>query len=217
MNDYPPFPMMLFVSAISYAAIKHDGQKRKNSKRDPYITHPISVALYLMAVGIKDFVVLSAAVLHDVVEDTGATIEDVRALFGDDIARIVAEVTDDRSLSQVARKKAQLAHAKTLSKEAALVKLADAYDNLKSLCDDPPVGWSPEKVQGYMAWKMAIVAELAGTDAALEEKLQAVFQSSFRRGDQVFPAVPATPSLGEQLEAYYSLCEREEANKKSAN
>lgn len=149
------------IYAISYAAEKHDGFHRKNSKKQPYITHPLSVLNFVVASGVSDPDVLCAAVLHDVVEDTSATIKDIRAHFGEKVASIVAEVTDDRTLSQLERKKAQLEHTKTLSREAAHVKLADALDNLSSLCVDPPMGWSVEKIQGCAAASANALGRLA--------------------------------------------------------
>lgn len=84
--------------AIQYATKMHSGQKRKNSKHDDYIVHPIEVMYILFDHSITDEITLIVAVLHDVVEDTPATLEDIAKLFGSDVATIVDEVTDDKDL-----------------------------------------------------------------------------------------------------------------------
>lgn len=140
------FELFALLSAIAYATEMHDGQHRKNRAQKLYVTHPISVAQRLITAGITDLHVLQAAVLHDVVEDTSGTLDDIHERFGGRVARIVAGVTDDKSLPAVARKKAQIEHAETMSAEAKLVKLADKLDNVSSLRDDPPTKWSLERI-----------------------------------------------------------------------
>lgn len=202
------------VAAISYAADKHNGACRKNSKKQAVITHPLGALSVLLQVGVSDPKVLGATALHDVPEDTNVPVEEIRAKFGDEIASIVAEVTDDRTKSQVERKQEQLAHASKLSEPAVLVKMADMYDNLSSMAEDPPMGWTVEEIQGYMAWKSAIVAQMVGANEKLKDLLQLLFDSSIMRDGKVFPCVPKTPSLEQQLENYFALLAAKEEKKK---
>ncbi len=149
----------ILVKAAYLAAVAHKNQKRK-SDESPYINHPLGVAAILAGVGIDDVSTLAAAMLHDVVEDTDVTIEQVLDTFGEKIASIVAEVTDDKSLSKVERKRGQIAHAPYLSKEAKLVKLADKLYNFRDLQRMPPKGWDANRVIGYFAWGLTIVRSI---------------------------------------------------------
>ena len=81
---------------------------------------------------------LCAALLHDTVEDTDTTQAELEAKFGTEIASIVAEVTDDKSLPKAERKRAQIEHAAHISKKAKLVKLADKICNLRDVAHSPP-------------------------------------------------------------------------------
>ena len=115
----------LFVKALSFAAHKHKGHERKDEAKSPYINHPIGLVEVLVNVGGNtDINTLCAALLHDTVEDTETTPEELKENFGAEICDIVMEVTDDKSLSKEAKKQAQIDHAKHLSKKARAVKLA---------------------------------------------------------------------------------------------
>jgi len=190
---------------IEYAVEKHGLQQRKNSAKKPYMTHPLSVAQHLIRAEITDLNVLRAAILHDVPEDTKGTLAEIEAKFGAQVAGIVAEVTDDKSLPAVERKQAQIEHAKTASYEAKLVKLADKLDNLLSLQHDQPTTWSLERVQGYMVWSQAVVASCAGTCPNLEGPLRAIFRGDIVYKGSTYPAIPSSPSHEEQLQNYYAL------------
>src|ERR1044071_7377984 len=97
------------LKACDFAARKHVSQRRKNADKDPYINHPIGVAWILINEGhVTDPVTLQAALLHDTVEDTDTTIEEIVAEFGTDVGHVVAEVTDDKSLPKEERKKKQI-------------------------------------------------------------------------------------------------------------
>ena len=120
----------MFVRAASFAAYKHRNQRRKNSAAEPYINHPLSVAARLSSAGVTDAVALVGAVLHDTVEDTDTTLEEVRTLFGDAVAQVVAEVTDNKQLPKAERKRLQVERAHQKSPQAKLIKLGDKLDNL---------------------------------------------------------------------------------------
>ena len=129
----------LLLKALHFAADKHRDQRRKGAGAIPYINHPIAVAHTLSDVGgITDATTLAAAILHDTVEDTDATPEELEREFGAGVAGIVAEVTDDAALTRAARKQAQIDHAPRLSKPAMLVKLADKLCNVTDILERPP-------------------------------------------------------------------------------
>src|SRR5215216_3011423 len=118
--------LALLLKALAFAAHKHRDQRRKDAEASPYINHPIALADVLVNEGgVTDIDVLCAALLHDTVEDTATTHEELVDVFGSRIARVVAEVTDDKNLAKADRKRLQIEHAATLSAEAKLVKLAD--------------------------------------------------------------------------------------------
>mmetsp|Transcript_4020 Transcript_4020/g.11234 ORF Transcript_4020/g.11234 Transcript_4020/m.11234 type:complete len:200 (-) Transcript_4020:40-639(-) len=159
------------LKAVHFAAEKHRDQRRKGDD-SPYINHPIGVAEYVRTVGgVSDVNVLVAAVLHDTVEDTDTTLEEVAERFGDAIAKIVQEVTDDKNLSKYERKQGQIDHAGSISKEAKTVKLADKLYNLTDLLRVPPKGWSEERILGYFAWASAVIDQMRQVNPGLESEV----------------------------------------------
>lgn len=154
--------------AMQYSTEKHQFQTRKNSLKTPYIGHPVRVANRLVDAGIKDQNVIVAALLHDTVEDTDATLKEIEDIFGREVAKIVDEVTDDKSLPKHVRKQLQIEHASHISYEAKLVKLADKLDNLQDLLTLTPDGWTRERVGQYFDWAEKVVDGLRGTDTTLE-------------------------------------------------
>jgi len=145
MSALPHTQISLFVRAVHFAADKHRDQRRKDTKASPYINHPIALAQVLSEeAGITDINVLCAAILHDTIEDTHTTVNELQEHFGHSITDIVLEVTDDKSFPKEQRKKLQIEHASHKSPEARLVKLADKICNLRDLLASPPSGWSLE-------------------------------------------------------------------------
>jgi guanosine-3',5'-bis(diphosphate) 3'-pyrophosphohydrolase len=128
--------------------------------------------------GVTDLDVLRAAVLHDVVEDTATSPAELREAFGERVAAIVAEVTDDKSLPKDARKQLQIEHAPQLSSGAKLVKLADKICNVRDVATAPPAAWSTERRLAYLDWSTRVVAGCRGANARLE----AHFDELVRRG-----------------------------------
>lgn len=96
--------MQRVIKAYNFAAQKHTNQRRKNVEASPYINHPIEVADLLAQAGVKDKKVIIAGILHDTVEDTDTTYQDLVEEFGEKIADFVMECTDDKSLPKVERK-----------------------------------------------------------------------------------------------------------------
>src|SRR5260221_4580419 len=111
--------LALLLKALAFAAHKHRDQRRKDAQASPYINHPIALADVLVNEGgVTDFEVLCAALLHDTVEDTATTHEELVDAFGSRIARIVAGVTDDQDLPKQGRKPLQIQHKPRHSPEA---------------------------------------------------------------------------------------------------
>lgn len=155
--------------ALAFAAHKHRDQRRKDAAASPYINHPIALANVLSNEGgIDDERVLVAAVLHDTIEDTETTEQELIREFGQEVASIVMEVTDDKSLPKAERKRLQIEHAASISRRAKLVKLADKICNLRDVTHSPPADWPLLRRQEYFDWAKAVVDGLRGVHPALE-------------------------------------------------
>lgn len=195
-----------FVQASSFAAQKHRDQRRKNSTAAPYINHPLSVAARISKAGVTNEIALVGAVLHDTVEDTDTTIEEIQSLFGDCVAKVVAEVTDNKHLPKAERKRLQVERAHLRSYEAKLIKLSDKIDNLLSLLDDPPLGWDVKRIQGYFVWSKFVVEGLKGTNGNLEKQIDDLFRGTFVDPSDCSKrceCIPTDVDLGVFLEKYY--------------
>jgi guanosine-3',5'-bis(diphosphate) 3'-pyrophosphohydrolase len=196
----------LYEQALAFATRYHEGQVRKNALAEPYITHPVGVAQLLMEAGITDEIVLAAALLHDTVEDTAATDALVRAEFGDEVADVVAEVTDDKSLPKEVRKCLQVVNAHHKSWRAALVKAADKLHNLRDMVDSPPRGWSIGRIRGYWVWAKRVVDVLKIDNAWLVAELNELFATATIEtveGDSS-SRVPIIPQTTEEQQVLYT-------------
>ncbi len=155
--------------AIIFATKKHQGQVRKGAKHLPYITHPLAVAQLIVGIGkVNDRDTLTAAILHDTIEDTITTPEEISKLFGEEVLSIVLEVSDNKSLPREVRKKLQVEHAPQLSYPARLIKWGDKIDNCRDILNDPPEDWSLKRLQNYIQWGFDVLAKIRGTNAPLE-------------------------------------------------
>jgi len=134
------------LKAMAFAAWKHRDQRRKDADASPYINHPIALAEVLWHEGgVLDPVIIAAALLHDTVEDTETTPEEITGAFGKSVAAVVEEVTDVKFLSKHARKELQVARARRASVRAKQVKLADKICNLRDILASPrKIGRSSE-------------------------------------------------------------------------
>ncbi len=169
MSENGGLPLIL--KALEFASLKHRDQRRKDKDNSPYINHPIALASVLCHEGgITEDIVLAAAILHDTLEDTETTPEELRAAFGQKIASIVEEVTDDKTLPKADRKRLQIEHAPAISREAKLVKLADKICNVRDVADHPPAKWDLVRRREYFDWAKAVVDGLQGTHPALERR-----------------------------------------------
>lgn len=166
-----------YTQCVNFAAIKHRDQRRSDREKTPYINHPIGVAYILTNEGdVTDLDVLMAAILHDTVEDTDTSFDEIEEHFGTTIKNIVMEVTDDKSLPKQERKRLQIEHALTSSPQAKLVKLADKLYNLRDLQRCTPSGWGSSRVSEYFVWAKKVIDNLRGTNSKLESLLDDVFR-----------------------------------------
>jgi GTP diphosphokinase / guanosine-3',5'-bis(diphosphate) 3'-diphosphatase len=155
--------------AASFAAEKHRDQTRKDAHRSPYINHPLEVASYLADVGaVTDEAVLIAALLHDTIEDTDTTAEEIRAEFGPRVADLVLACSDDKALPKAERKRLQIAKARDTCDDAKLVKIADKVCNLRDILGSPPLGWSIERRLAYFEWSHEVLSRMTGVNPAMD-------------------------------------------------
>jgi len=167
----------LVLRAIEFAAWKHRDQRRKDERASPYINHPIAVAEVLSRDGgVRNSEVLAAALLHDTLEDTETTSTELRRAFGPKIARIVQEVTDDKSLPKERRKELQIEHAAHISRGAKLVKLADKICNLSDILASPPKDWPLGRKREYFDWSKRVINQVRGTNVALERRFDRLYR-----------------------------------------
>jgi len=161
----------LVVRALSFAAECHRTQTRKD-RETPYINHPITLMQVLVEIGnVTDPVVLSAAVLHDVVEDCEISHGELVERFGSHVTTVVLEVTNAKNQSRDEMRAQQVEEAARLSLHARCVKLADKICNLNDLIDAPPAGWDDSRKASYFDWTEQVAMGLRGTNAALEAEL----------------------------------------------
>ena len=179
-----PDPQALLLEAVAFAADKHRTQRRKDAEASPYINHPIALASLLKREGVDDVAVLCAALLHDTIEDTKTTADELRVHFGEVITSVVLEVTDDKNLEKAERKERQVTHAHALSGRAKLVKLADKICNVYDMVAAPPAKWTLERKREYLEWAKDVVDNLRGTHAGLE----AVFDDVHAKGVRALAA-----------------------------
>lgn len=179
MNDQE---FTTFITALEFAAEKHRFQRRKDEKESAYITHPIQLVEQLWNIGeVRDSSVLTAALMHDVIEDTSTEDAEIAAKFGQKILGIVKEVSDDKTLPKLIRKALQVEHASSLSFEAKLVKLADKICNVRDirLNTPSPAKWPHDRKVKYIEWCKQVVDRMRGTNPLLEAAFDAEFAASY--------------------------------------
>lgn len=165
----------LIIRAAHFAADKHRDQRRKGVRNTPYINHPLEVAERLHRVaGIDDPEVLAAAVLHDTIEDTETTRAELAKLFGNRIAAIVAELSDDKGLTWQERKRFEIDHAQHLSDTGKLIKLSDKTSNVADTASNPPGEWTLSRRRDYLEFARLVAAGCRGICPALDAEFDRV-------------------------------------------
>jgi (p)ppGpp synthase/HD superfamily hydrolase len=161
--------VLLVARAFDFAARRHVAQRRKGEAAEPYVNHLAEVAALLAeATDGKDAALVAAGLLHDTIEDQGVTQAELEDAFGATVAKLVAEVTDDKELDWEERKRLQVALAPTKSKRARLIKLADKTSNLRSIARDAPETWSTKRQHDYVEWATKVIAGCRGSNPRLE-------------------------------------------------
>ena len=172
------------LQAARFASIKHASQKRKGAAAEPYLNHLIEVAgLVASAIAEPDTNLIAAALLHDTIEDTATSREELAEAFGADVAELVAEVTDDKSLPNAVRKQLQIEHAPRLSPRAQTLKIADKISNLRSVLLTPPVGWDLRRKQEYFEWGKRVVDACPAPNPLLKEEFERVYRKIHELGE----------------------------------
>lgn len=175
LYGYQHTPSLL--SAIRFASLHHASQKRK-STGEPYLNHLIEVAQILQFYeSSSNENTLIAAVLHDILEDTEVTSIGVKYLFGDEVSKIVLELTCDSANNSDDKKIALLNQVTTGSNEARIIKLADIISNVSSI----PTLWALDRKLGYIDWCKKVAKVCSSSSERLYEyfklQLQSVEQS----------------------------------------
>ncbi len=168
--------------AADFAARKHVHERRKGEKAEPYINHLTEVAAMLAeATDGSDPVLVMGGLLHDTIEDTGTKAEELVRHFGPEVAALVEEVTDDKSLPKDVRKRLQIEETPSKSRRAKLLKIADKTSNLRGLVTSPPAGWTAERLRDYVVWAEQVVRSCRGLNAKLEAQFDEAYQTARRR------------------------------------
>jgi GTP diphosphokinase / guanosine-3',5'-bis(diphosphate) 3'-diphosphatase len=172
--------------AADAAARWHVHQRRKGSAEEPYINHLVEVAVLVAeATDGTDTNLVIAALLHDAIEDSEVPKEMIAEIFGEDVASIVPEVTDDKGIPKAERKLRQIETAATKSPRAKILKLADKTSNLRAIAASPPPDWSVKRRIEYVLWARDVAKGLRGVNQRLEDQFDeavAAAERSFKPG-----------------------------------
>ena len=167
----------LILKAAHFSAQKHSTQRRKDENESPYINHPISVALAIAQIGgVDDPEILAAALLHDTLEDTETTPEELEDEFGKKVCEYVLDVTDDKTLPKDERKRRQIEHAKKISNGAALIKLGDKISNVTDVINNPPEDWDNNRRKEYLDWAEKVIENCPKVNDKMENKFQEIIK-----------------------------------------
>lgn len=164
--------------AASYATKMHEGQYRKYGDKVPYIVHPVAVASMVAGVHPDDVVMIAAALLHDVVEDTPTEHRNLVQLFGEDIALVVKELTDckDKAKSRMVRKAETKKRLAAASYRAKTIKLADIIHNMPSIIYNDPAF-----AKTYIKEKEDLLPALDGANEYLYFRAKNIIDNYFGR------------------------------------
>jgi (p)ppGpp synthase/HD superfamily hydrolase len=175
-SESPAKTVQRILESARFAAEKHAGQRRKGLAGEPYINHLIEVAELIAASGdVLDANLIMAGFLHDTIEDTGVTATELERLFGADVAALVVEATDDKSLPKETRKALQVKQAPHKSPRAQILKLADKISNLRSILASPPADWSQQRRRQYCEWAKEVVSGFTSPNGLLQAEFDKVY------------------------------------------
>jgi guanosine-3',5'-bis(diphosphate) 3'-pyrophosphohydrolase len=166
---------LLIIRAMDFAARRHTHQRRKGGQAEPYVNHVVEVARLLAATSGDDPALVAAGLLHDTLEDTNTTFEELEREFGAEIAGLVQEVTDNKNLEKAERKRLQIETASKKSPRARLIKIADKTSNLRSVLGSPPADWSTQRKREYFDWAKQVVDRCRGVNSQLEEAFDGAY------------------------------------------
>ena len=162
-------PICLVSEAAELAAHRHNGMARKGRGNEPYINHLAEVAnLLATATGGRDAELIAVGWLHDTIEDTATTQEELAEKFGERVANLVAEVTDDMRLPKSERRRLQIVDAPGKSSSAKLLKIADKISNIRARILPDPSAAERDDLADYTAWAEQVVAGCRGGNAWLD-------------------------------------------------
>jgi (p)ppGpp synthase/HD superfamily hydrolase len=175
-HSSPVFAVQRILAAARFAAEKHAQQKRKGAMGEPYFNHLLEVAELAAASSNElDVELIMAAFLHDTVEDTNVTLRELEQNFGSEVAGLVAEMTDDKSLPKEQRKSLQVQNAHNKSPRAQTLKVADKISNLRAILTSPPVGWSTARKREYAEWANQVVSRLSAPNPVLKKEFDKIY------------------------------------------
>jgi (p)ppGpp synthase/HD superfamily hydrolase len=180
-----PADTLALLRAASFAARVHATHRRKGAAGEPYVNHVLEVAQILAEHGAPPEAIV-AALLHDTVEDSDKdpepiTPERIAAEFGETVAAIVAEVSDDKSLPKESRKALQVKHAPGRSAAAKALKLADKISNLRAIAASPPANWDHGRRVEYVGWAGRVAHGLKGTHPSLDALFDATYREAIAK------------------------------------
>lgn len=166
----------MLIKALTFAQSKHKGQNQKGIENAPIINHVIEVTgIIRMHCKSPDLNLFSAALLHDTLEKSDTSHDDLKNIFSPSIADLVLEVSDDPKLSETERKNKQIETASKLSIDAASIRIADKIQNIQFLSSTEKLDWSQEKKFEYFEWAEAVVRNCTENDS-----LKALFKDEHR-------------------------------------
>lgn len=191
MECVSPEDFSTFLAALKFCAEKHRNQRRKDAEKKPYINHLVDVVEILWRIGrVRETAVLVAALLHDAIEDTGVRPEEIKGLFGEEVASLVLEVSDDKSLPKATRKELQVRHAAHLSRGARLIKIADKIANVRDVTGSPPPDWPLARRMEYLEWAERVVNGMGAFNPPLEQCFREVVAEG---KEKLFAMKPGDP------------------------
>lgn len=197
--------LQVISTALRFASLKHRDQRRKDVNKSPYINHPIDVMNILIQAGVTDTNTIVAALLHDTVEDTQTTFDEIENEFGIQVRKYVEHVTDDKQLDKITRKRLQIEHVKDSENAVKLIKIADKLSNLSDLSVNPPSSWSKAEIEGYAVWSYCVLKHTSGINLSLDTKVDDLYK---KWNPWILSLSEA--HLRAKLETYYSIIDKSE-------